>query len=89
MHLWLTGRLPEGMQEVTITWDASEHGVAFAIREEPHWILHCVGREFDTASSVATFWDLYEVQAHRKGRGGAMAVSTWRVNSRTVPYRFC
>jgi len=34
MHLWSTERLPEGMQEVTITWDSSEHGVAFAIREE-------------------------------------------------------
>ena len=73
MHLWLTGRLPEGMQEVTITWDASEHGVAFAIREEPHRIRQCVGREFDAVSSVATFREPYEVQAHREGWGGAMA----------------
>ena len=57
MHLWVTGRLPEGMRVVVITWDASEHGVAFAIREEPHRILHCIGRAFDNVSSVATFTD--------------------------------
>ena len=77
MHLWVTGRLPEGMRVVVITWDASEHGVAFAIREEPHRILHCIGRAFDNVSSVATFADPLEVQAHREGWGGAMAVRTF------------
>ena len=88
MHLWLTGRLPEGMQEVTITWDASEHGIVFAIREEPHWILHCVGREFDTASFCGNFPGSLRGSSSSQGKGRGYGGSTWRVNRRTVPYRF-
>ena len=74
MHLWLTGRLPDGMRVVVITWDASEFGVALTIRKEPNVILHCIGREFEHVSCVVTFADPLAVQAHREARGGAMAV---------------
>ena len=71
MHLWTTGRVPAGMRVVVITWDASEYGVAFSIRKVPSRIEHCVGRQFEHVSSVATFGSPLKVQAHREGWGGA------------------
>ena len=74
LHLWTVGRLPKDMRVVTITWDASEFGVALTIRKEPNVIAHCIGREFERVSTVLTFENQLEVQAHREAHGGAMAV---------------
>ena len=74
LHLWTVGRLPADMRVVTLTWDASEFGVALTIRKEPNVIAQCVGREFDRVSTVLTFEDQLDVQAHREAQGGAMAV---------------
>ena len=78
---WCTGR-PTGVNIFLATWDAAIPGVAMVFRNSPHGILSCVGRQFDSLSTVATFpRELalaggLEAQVHREAWGGVLAFKT-------------
>jgi hypothetical protein len=71
-HLWQQRRL--GEQSVwIIRYDASVHGVAMTFQDKPDEIRHCVGRLFDRVSTVLTFGEDLDIQAHREAWAGAMS----------------
>ena len=78
---WMEGKTA-GLKIIVATWDAAIPGTAMVFREAPDRIQHCVGRQFENLSTVATFPSellqglSLEHQVHREGWGGVLTVKT-------------
>jgi hypothetical protein len=88
---WSKGLPTQYGDLVVATWDASVHGIALSIAIKPGQVYQLEGMRFDGVSTIVTFEDTPEVQAHREAAGAPMAMRLLRrlfnLRDRTVLLR--
>jgi hypothetical protein len=72
--------LPPNIREaVTVmTYDASEFGAGYAIRESPEEVITCLRARLSEISTVSTFTEPLTAQIHRKAMAGLMGLEILR-----------
>lgn len=76
LHEW-----QQGVSELPSLWviryDASVHGIAMTFQDDPDCVRHCVGRTFERVSTVLTFEEDLQIQAHREAWAGPIALEVF------------
>ena len=61
-----------------LTYDASEFGAGYAIRESPEEVMTCLGARYSEISTVSTFTEPLTAQIHREAMAGLMGLEILR-----------
>ncbi len=79
-NLGTAGMLPPNIQEAVsvLTYDASEFGAGYAIRESPEEVITCFGARYSEISTVSTFTEPLTAQIHRETMAGLMGLEILR-----------
>jgi hypothetical protein len=77
-YWWMRGLIVPYDDLVVTTWDAARSGIALAVAVEPGVVLRLEGMKFEGVSTIVTFEDTPEAQAHREAAGAPMAMRLLR-----------